>query len=71
MLSQDTIKSIDMKLAEIRSLVEQVDSDCLLYFIDMIVRETGAISSKIVSSECSREGSVGGPPRPPELRLVR
>jgi hypothetical protein len=69
--NENTTKSIELKLAEVRSLVEQADeSVTILYLIDMILSESRSISWNRVSAESRREGNPGGLPRPPKLRLV-
>jgi hypothetical protein len=51
-LNENTTKSIELKLAEVRSLVDQVDeSVTILYLIDMILSEARSISSNTVSTE--------------------
>ena len=72
MLNQDITKSIELKLAEARSLAEQVDeSVTLLYLIDMTVSEARSFSSDRVFAKSNRENSPSRLLRPPKLQLVR
>ena len=67
----NTTKSIEVKLAEVRSLVERLDeSVTILYLIDMILSEARSLSSNRVCAESKREGSPSSLPGPPKLRLV-
>jgi hypothetical protein len=70
-LNQNIAKSIELKLAEAKSLAEQVDDNAtLLYLIDMIVSEARSISSGRASAEGERDSTPSGLPRLPKIRLV-
>ena len=71
MPNQNIAKSIELKLAEAKSLAEQLDDNAtLLYLIDMIVSEARSISSGRACAEGDRESSPSGLPRLQKIRLV-